>query len=470
MNTQILKNKIQNDEILNNIASFFPNKIYLVGGSVRDCFLDKNTFDRDLIVADEDARTFSQKVAEFFDGKFIPLDEENKIYRVVLKDKKNYLDITNPIENSMEKDLFRRDLTINAVAVDISSCEVLDLVGGVNDIENKIIRGIKDFNFEDDPLRILRVFRFYSILGFEIDSHLLEVVKSLKALILQPAKERIEYELMKLFDGKYADLALLKMDECEILNKLFPFVDELKQVPPNLHHHLDLFHHSIETVCQVGILYEKSSDKVKSHMEKVDFGGFSRLAHLRLAAFMHDIGKFSTWTIEEGTGRHRFIKHDDVGSKLVKPILKKMCFSNKQIDYITLMIKKHMYPTMVVQSPELTDKVMMRFVRKMEDSAIDNILIAQADRLSAQGPEITKEIVEENISALNKLLEFYLQAQETIKPLPKLLDGNEVMKILNIKPSPILGQILNSLHEAQISGDVTTKEEAVSFVKNYPIR
>lgn len=74
-------------------------------------------------------------------------------------------------------------------------------------------------------------------------------------------------------------------------------------------------------------------------MNKVDFGGFSRLAHLKLAAFMHDIGKFSTWTIEEGTGRHRFIKHDDVGAKLAKPILKSMCFSNKQIDYITLMIK-----------------------------------------------------------------------------------------------------------------------------------
>lgn len=470
MNTQILKNKIQNDEILNNIASFFPNKIYLVGGSVRDCLLSKDTFDRDLIVADEDARTFSQKVADFFDGKFIPLDEENKIYRVVLKDKKNYLDITNPIENSMEKDLFRRDLTINAVAVDIKTGEILDLVGGVEDIQNKVIRGIKDFNFEDDPLRILRVFRFYSILGFEVDSHLLEVVKRLKGLILSPAKERIEYELMKLFDGKYADSALLKMDECGILSQLFPFVEELKQVPPNLHHHLDLFHHSVETVRQVGLLYENSSDKVKSHLEIVDFGGFSRLAHLRLAAFMHDIGKFSTWTIEEDTGRHRFIKHDDVGAKLAKPILKNMCFSNKQIDYITLMIKKHMYPTMVVQSPELTDKVMMRFVRKMEDNAIDNILIAQADRLSAQGPEITKEIVEENITALNKLLAFYLQAQETIKPLPKLLDGNDVMKILNIKPSPILGQVLNGLHEAQISGDITTKEEAISFVKNYPIR
>ena len=202
MNTQILKNKIQDDEILNNIASFFPNKIYLVGGSVRDCFLGKDTFDRDLIVTDEDAGIFSQKVAEFFDGKFIPLDEENKIYRVVLKDKKNYLDITNPIENSIEKDLFRRDLTINAIAVDIKSGEILDLVGGVKDIQSKTIRGIKDFNFEDDPLRILRVFRFYSILGFEIDSHLLEVVKNLKDSVLQPAKERIEYELMKLFEGK----------------------------------------------------------------------------------------------------------------------------------------------------------------------------------------------------------------------------------------------------------------------------
>ena len=83
---------------------------------------------------------------------------------------------------------------------------------------------------------------------------------------------------------------------------------------------------------------------------------------------------------------------------------------------------------------------------------------------------LSKEIVEENLSALNKLLEFYLQAQETIKPLPKLIDGNDVMQILKIKPSPILGEILNSLHEAQISGDVTTKEEAISFVKNYPIR
>ena len=131
---------------------------------------------------------------------------------------------------------------------------------------------------------------------------------------------------MKLFDGEYAHLALLKMDECGYFRNVFPFVKELKQVPPNLHHHLDLFYHSIETVRQVGILFKNSSNDVKEHMQKVDFGGFSRIAHLRLATFMHDIGKFSTWTIEEDTGRHRFIKHEDVGAKMCVSLLKNLCF------------------------------------------------------------------------------------------------------------------------------------------------
>ena len=105
MNIQTVKDKIQNDEVLNNISSFFDNEIYLVGGAVRDILLGKeNITDRDLIVVDEDAKVFSQKVAEFFEAKFIPLDEANKIYRVVLADKINYLDITNPIEASIEKD------------------------------------------------------------------------------------------------------------------------------------------------------------------------------------------------------------------------------------------------------------------------------------------------------------------------------------------------------------------------------
>lgn len=466
MNIQILTDKIKNDFVLNNLISFFPNQIYLVGGSVRDALMDKDFIDRDLIVTDCDARDFSLKVAEFFNGTFIPLDEENKIYRVVLEDKINYLDITNPVENDLEKDVLRRDLTINAIVVDIRTGEIPEICNGfTDDFNNKLIKSVRDENFIDDPLRLLRIFRFYSLYGFDIDTKLFELVKKYANLITQPAKERVQFELMKLFSGKYVSETLLIMNKCGILELIFPFVKELKLVPPNLHHHLCLFEHSVETVKQVGLIYENSSSIVKEHMDRVDFGGFSRLAHLRLAAFMHDIGKFSTWTIEEDTGRHRFIKHEDVGAKMCVPILKKMCFSNKQIDYISYIIKKHMYPTAVVSSPELSEKVMMRYVRKSEDNAIDNIIIAKADRLSALGPEITPEIVEENISSLNNLLQFYLNSRETLKPLPKLLNGNEVMQILNIQPSPKLGVIMKELNEAQISGDVLTKEDAIKFVK-----
>lgn len=467
MNIQTLTNNVQNDAILNNLASFFNNEIYLVGGSVRDYMLGKTSFDRDLIVLDEDAKDFSLKVAEFFDGKFIPLDEENKIYRIVLPNKVDYLDITNPIEGSLENDIKRRDLTINAIAVNIRTGEIPEVcTPHADDLNNRVIREITESNFTDDPLRLLRVFRFYSILGFEISDSLIQIVKKHAGLISKPAKERIEYELMKLFDGKYCAQSLLLMDKCGLLELLFPIVSEIKKVPPNEHHHLDLFHHSIETVKQVQLLYENLPQEPKQHLEKVDFGGFSRIAHLKLACFLHDVGKPSTWTIEEDTKRHRFIKHDSVGAKAVIPILRELAFSNKQIEYISYIIKKHMYPTAVVSAPEVNEKIMMRYLRKSEDNAIDNILIAQADRLSARGPEITNEIVEENISSLNNLMNFCIEAKKTLKPLPKLLDGNEVMQILNIKPSPILGQILDELKEAQISGDVLTKENAINFIKS----
>jgi tRNA nucleotidyltransferase/poly(A) polymerase len=101
----------------------------------------------------------------------------------------------------------------------------------------------------------------------------------------------------------------------------------------------------------------------------------------------------------------------------------------------------------------------------MEDDAIDAIIIGKADRLSALGPEITEDMVNENLTMLDKLLKFYLDSLETLKPLPKLLDGNEIMELLNIKPSPQLGRILDELHEVQLNGDITNKEQAIEFVK-----
>ena len=451
---------IRDDFVLKEI-----NEGYLVGGSIRDLFTKHCVFcDRDISI--KGAENFARKIANKWDGTFIELDSENKIYRVVLPDKINFLDISELQGNTIEEDLKRRDFTINAIAYDLANDKFVDVTGGLKDLKNKVLRHIDDKNFEDDPLRILRAFRFYAVTGFKMTIELENALKKYLPLALNPAKERINYEIMKLFGGDFASGALLKMDEFGLLEKIFPCVTEMKKVPPNTHHHLDLFHHVVETVRQIEILYNKISGFEKEHLDAIDFGGFPRINHLKLAGFLHDIGKFSTWTIEE-SGRHRFIKHDDVGSKMVVPLLRDLKFSKKQIEYISCMIKNHIYPSNVIVAPSLNDKVMMRYVRKMGDNVVDNIILAKADRLSARGIDITEEIVNVNLSGLDKLLDFYLTKKDSLAPLPKLIDGREVMELLDIKPSPKLGEIINAVNEAQLNGDVLTHEDAVRFILNW---
>ena len=450
---------IRDDFVLKEI-----NEGYLVGGSIRDLFTKNCVFcDRDISI--KGAENFARKIAKKWDGTFIELDNENKIYRVVLPDKINFLDISELQGNTIEEDLKRRDFTINAIAYDLANDKFVDVTGGLKDLKNKVLRHIDDKNFEDDPLRILRAFRFYAVTGFKMTIELENALKKYMPMALNPAKERINYEIMKLFGGNFASGALLKMDEFGLLEKIFPCVTEMKKVTPNTHHHLDLFHHVVETVRQIEILYNEISGFEKEHLDAIDFGGFPRINHLKLAGFLHDIGKFSTWTIEE-SGRHRFIKHDDVGSKMVVPLLRDLKFSKKQIEYISCMIKNHIYPSNVIVAPSLNEKVMMRYVRKMDDNVIDNIILAKADRLSARGVDITEEIVNANISGLDKLLNFYLSKKDSLAPLLKLIDGREIMELLNIKPSPKLGEIINAINEAQLNGDITTHDEAVNYIKN----
>lgn len=437
---------------------------YLVGGSVRDFFMGKSFVDRDIAI--KNAKLFAQKLAIQFNATYIELDSENNIYRLVFEDKINYIDISELQGETIEEDLARRDFTINAIAYDLKNKKIIDPFNGQSDILNKKIKHIKDINFEEDSLRLLRAFRFASTTGFDFSNDVEKCINKYKKLLLNPAKERINYEIMKLFGGKYSAKTLLKMDEFGILEEIFPYVVEMKKVPPNTHHHLDLFHHVIETVKQIEELYISANEDEKAHLNSIDFGGFPRINHLKLAGFLHDIGKFSTWTIEEN-GRHRFIKHDDVGAKMCVSFLRDLKFSKKQIEYISCMIKNHIYPSNVIDSPDLNEKIMMRYVRKMDLNIIDNIILAKADRLSARGEAITQEMIDNNLNGLNALRDFYLEKKDNLKPLPKLLDGYEIMEIKGIKQSPILGDIIRALKEAQINGDITSREDAITFVKEF---
>jgi len=189
---------------------------------------------------------------------------------------------------------------------------------------------------------------------------------------------------------------------------------------------------------------------------------------LKLAVLLHDIGKPSTWHIDE-EGKHRFIKHEEIGSEMVISLLKRLKFSKNAVKYISKLIKYHMYPSQLLNEgvEKVSEKAVLRMFRRIGDDMPDLILMAMADRLSTRGVEITDEKVSENIKGLKIFLEKYEKLKEEVKHIPKLIDGNEVMSLLKISQGAKIGIVLKALKEAQISGEINTKEDAVKFVCSY---
>ena len=460
---------IQKDEILNLIfPSLVDCEAYLVGGYIRDLIISgKLSPDRDIIINSQNTREKALELSKKYDLYFVPLDEEYEIYRLIFKDKVNYIDIAKMLNNNLSDDILRRDFTINAIAYDINNKKIVDLIGGIDDIKKKKINEINRQNFYDDPLRMLRLFRFISKTGFSASQQLYDFIKENHTLISSCSKERINIEIMKMFEGDFCSQTLPLFDETGMAEFLFPSIKEIKKIPPNTHHHLDLFHHLIETVRQIENNLKNETPEIKDYFSETVFGSTNRLSHLKFAAFFHDLGKPSTWTIEPETGRHRFIKHDDAGAKLIVPILKEYKFSKKQIEYIQNIIKYHIYPSALVHDSDRTEKSTMRFFRKTEGFTLDLIQIAKADRLSARGVDVSDEMVKNNLQKLSDLQDLYLKSKDEMKPLEKLLDGFEIMEILNIPQGERLGYIINELKEAQISGTVTNKSQAIEFVRQY---
>ena len=165
-------------------------KAYLVGGFVRDYFLNKTSFDCDIALDTNDVKSFVKDIAKKLDATFIPLHEDFEIFRVVLKDKKHYFDFAKIEGENISEDLLRRDFTVNAICYDINNDEFIDPYNGMKDIKNKKIKTISEKNITDDPLRIMRAFRFSAILGFKIEENTLKIIKKHSSLINSPAKER----------------------------------------------------------------------------------------------------------------------------------------------------------------------------------------------------------------------------------------------------------------------------------------
>ena len=354
---------------------------------------------------------------------------------------------------SIEADLARRDFTINAMALELTTEQptFIDLFNGVTDLQNKLIKtpGKPEDSFTDDPLRMMRAARFMSQLNFAVDPAIIAAIKNMSSRLEIISAERIRDEFTKIILSPAPRIGITLLVETGLADYFLPEVPKLKLEIDEHHHHKDVYEHSL-TVLEQAIGLEQR------------LGGPNLT--LRLAALLHDIGKPKTKQLIAGGGVS-FHHHEVVGARMCKERLKKLRFDNHLINDVAkltfLHLRFHGYG-----SGEWTDSAVRRYVRDAGELLTHLHLLTRADcttrnKKKAEGLAKTYDQLEKRIKDL--------MAQEELNKIRPDLTGDEIMQILGIKPSPIVGKAYEFLLELRLEhgpqGAEKAKEELLKWWK-----
>lgn len=473
---------------VNNLLTEQGIKSYLVGGFVRDVLLRRDTADIDIAVA-ADAVEIAPQVATALGGKFVLLDEVNRVGRVVVTDKKApsggrwQLDFST-LQGSIEQDLARRDFTIDAIAVDLGELtkdydvHLIDPFDGWVDLQNGVIRTVSETAFQSDAARLLRAVRLAAELGFSLDSQTEALVQHNCQLIAGVAGERIREELLRLLAVPQSQRFLHYLDDLGLVTAIFPELAKAKGVKQPKEHFWDVFDHSIETVIAVDFLlrqgsWEYADDEVLAmspwsevlaqHFAQQVSSGSTRRSLLKLAALLHDITKPQTKAIGED-GRMHFLGHAKLGAAVAVDILERLRFSGKEVKLVEVMIKYHLRPGQMGQGELPTQRAIYRYFRDTGDAGIDTLFLSLADHLATRGPQLNPAHWQEHAQMVEYVLAQHFEQQRLVIPA-KLVDGHDLINIFGLSPGPKIGQLLESVREAQASGEITTREEALAYLR-----
>ncbi len=415
--------------------------VYLVGGTIRDLLLGKDTKDFDFFVIGsgvEFARLFQRKNG----GRFILLDEARDEARVVLGDL--IFDFNGGVD--IESDLARRDFTINSMAMRLPSSGIIDPFGGRADLRRGIIRTTREENLGDDALRVLRAFRFRSLYGFSIERKTRFAIIKFAYLLKDIAKERIKTELFLILEAEKSWQTLRQMADMDVLYEIIPGFSSLRGVPQNKPYG-DLIHHSINTVRAL----EELKMDLLPHPEIFQEYYKDNKAVLKLSCLLHDIGKPQTY--EYRRGRMHFYGHEKVGVDIVKGGLK---LSNEEISIMTTLIMYHMRPHLLASDPHYTRRAVVRLVSVCGRDAPGLFLLALSDAVASADciGDGLKQVVRDATEVMTK--------KEEMRE--RFVTGDDLIA-LGLTPGPLFGEILSLVEEERMLGNLTTKKEAISYVR-----
>jgi len=457
---------------------------YIVGGFIRDSLMGRDSIDVDIAVG-ANAMELAPRIADALRGRYVPLDEDNQIARVVLaKEGPLHLDIAT-MRGGIADDLALRDFTVDAMAIgltDISNedAKLIDPFGGRRDLETRVVRAVSEEAFRRDPARLLRALRLAAECGFSIDDETRLHISRNCRLIRNVAGERVRDELCRLLAVPGSSRWLRLMDELGLLLAVFPELGPAKGTEQPKEHYWDVFQHSIETVAAVEFLLRTDSSdyfgddtlamapwspELEAHFDSEAAAGHSRQVLLKLAALLHDVAKPQTKTFEE-SGRMRFFGHSQQGAETAAAILERLRFSAREKGLVCTMIEHHLRPGQLARDREMpTQRAIYRYFRDTADAGIDTIFLNLADHLAARGPMMEYDSWCQHADAMAFVLAERFSEESVVSP-PKLIDGHDLMNTFGILPGPRVGELLEAVREAQAAGEVATREEALDFVRN----
>lgn len=430
-------------------------KLALVGGPVRDAILGRlgNDLDFTTNAHPKDSEKILKKWADsVWDigaafgtvaGKKDEITVEITTYRSENYQKESRKPSVEFGEN-IEGDLSRRDFTINAMALELTTDEptFIDLFNGVDDLANKIIKtpGKPLDSFTDDPLRMMRAARFMSQLNFTIDESVLVAIKEMAHRLSIISNERVRDEFIKTIMSDHPRLGITLLVECGLADIFLPEIPKLKLEIDEHHHHKDVYEHSL-TVLEQAIALEARL-------------GAANLT-LRLAALLHDIGKPKTKALIPGGGVS-FHHHEVVGAKMTKERLRTLRFDNHIVEdvgqLVFLHLRFHGYG-----SGEWTDSAVRRYVRDAGELLEHLHLLTRADCTTRNQKKA--QLLASTYDQLEKRIKELMQQEELNKIRPDLT-GEQIMQILSIKPSPAVGKAYDFLLELRLENGPIGEEKA----------
>lgn len=419
-------------------------KAYVVGGGVRDLITKTPVKDWDF-TTDASPEQIQKLFADnYYDNNFgtvgVKLDET--VFEITtFRSESGYSDRRRPDAvtwgKSLAEDLKRRDFTINSMAID-QKMKIIDPYKGQEDLSNKLIRAVGDpaKRFNEDALRMMRAIRIASQLGFGIEAKTLAAIVKNSGLINQIAHERVRDELLKIVASPFPKEGIRLIFNAGLLEHIMPELIATRGVTQSGHHTKDVWNHSLDALAAC-----PSTEPI-----------------VRLATLLHDIGKPQVKAIGGKNTEVTFYNHEVVGARMTKTIARRLKLSKNETDLLWLLVRWHMFQ----YEPKMTDKAIRRFIKRVGRENINKMIMLRVGDRVGGGSKASSWRLREFQERITQVLHKPFEINDL------KVDGNDVMKILNLPPGPKVGEILKKLfNEVLDDAKKNEREFLLNRVKEY---